>query len=231
MPTNVPTTATKQPYCNPSKYSAECIAAVAASAGFGRDRATLERAVAVALAESSGKTAEVHANANGSRDVGLMQINSVHGYSDAEMKVPSRNMAAAWKISNGATNWKPWVTFNSKAYLLYMPTAAAGVATLVKKGYTFGTQWNFSDEPNPDNFKDNPLIPDALEEQLNTLGSIAQFPAKVLGWISNRDNILRVIKVSMGVGIVIVGLTVVARPVFKPVQDTAIRVVSKGVVK
>lgn len=229
MPAN--TTATKQPRCNPVQFSADCIAAVAASAGFGRDRATLERVTAVALAESGGKIAVVHNNTDGTHDVGLMQINSVHKYSDAEMKVPSRNMAAAWKISNEGRNWTPWVTFKTGAYLLYMPTAKLGVQKIVSEGYTFGTQWTFSDEPNPDNFKDNPLIPDSLEEQLNTLGSIVQFPVKVLGWISNRDNIFRLIKVTVGVGIVVIGLGIVARPIVKPVQDAAVGVATKGVVK
>ena len=215
--------------CTATKWTAECIAAAGASAGFGRDRATLERLVAVALAESGGNPSAVNRNTNGSIDVGLMQINSIHGYKEAEMKIPSRNMAAAWSISGEGRNWKPWVAFNTGAYLLHIPAAKAGVASLVGKGYSFGTDLNITNEPNPDNFQDNPLVPDSVEELGRNIQNIAEFPARVLAWISNRDNIFRLIKAGMGVSLVIVGLAVVARPLTKPIVDTATQVV--GVAK
>lgn len=219
---------TSAPYCNPSGYSAECIAAAGTSAGFGRDRATLERVVAVALAESGGKVAAVNRNSNGSTDVGLMQINSIHGYKESEMKFPAANMAAAWKISNEGRNWTPWVVFKTGAYLLYMPAAKLGVQKIVTKGYKFGTVTQLLNDGSNSN---NPLVPDAIEDPYDaaqgtaeSIANLASFPGKILAWISDRNNIIRLAKAGIGVAIVIVGIGIVARPLTKPVVDTATKI-------
>jgi hypothetical protein len=197
--------------CSCSKFTAECIAGVANAAGFGRDRPTLERAVAIALAESSGRPKIV--NSIGCC-VGLWQINvKVHKqYSVTAMQDPQQNANAAWAISNSGRNWTPWDAFKNGSYLIYMPAAKLGVDKFYNR--------NPSNDPN-----NNALIPDSLEQPMDQLGSLAQYPAMVIKWISDRNNIFRVAKVIMGISIAIVGITIVSRPVFKPVQDAAGKVI------
>jgi len=79
------------------------IASLAAIAGF--PGAELHTAVAVAYAESLGDPEAVNRNRNGSKDSGLWQINSVHGYSD--LKKPHVNAQAAFKVWSDS-GWAAW---------------------------------------------------------------------------------------------------------------------------
>lgn len=213
------------PYCNPDKYTAECIAGVAFNAGFGRDRPTLERATAVALAESSGRTKVI--NSLGCC-VGLWQINvKAHTqYKVSQMQDPQQNANAAWSISNEGRNWKPWDAFNNGSYLLYMPAAKSAVSTLQQKGAAI------PDKPgglNPfDPNTDSPL-PDSLENNIDGVAQLAQFPTKVLAWISDRNNIFRIAKVFVGIAVGVVGVAIVIRPVVNSTVDKAGKVI--GAVK
>jgi hypothetical protein len=209
--------------CTPEKFTAECIAGVAYVAGFGRDRPTLERAVAVALAESSGRVKVV--NSIGCC-VGLWQINvKVHKqYTTAQMQDPQQNANAAWAISNEGRNWKPWEAFTNGSYLLHIPAAKIGVS----KFYERNPSIDPDDSPVPD-FLERPW--EQGQESLSQLSDLATFPAKVLAWISDRNNIIRVIKVVTGVVVAVVGVAVVARPVVKPVRDTATKVIGVAATK
>jgi hypothetical protein len=94
---------------------------------------TAERILAIAYAESSATIKKVsQPNFNGTRDYGFMQINSVHfneptfksrGWNAQTMLELGPNIDAAGFLSNGWKNWKPWVTFNTGAYLLFIPQA------------------------------------------------------------------------------------------------------------
>lgn len=86
-------------------------------------------AAAVAMAESQGNSDAVNRNnPDGSTDWGLWQINSVHG-AQATLD-PDGNAQAAVAISNNGTNWNPWTTYRSGAYLQYLHgTATAPTAT------------------------------------------------------------------------------------------------------
>lgn len=117
--------------------SAAQIKAYATAAGVTGQNATI--ATAIALAESSGNTDDTHVNSNGTTDYGLWQINSVHSALLAahNWKDPGDNATMMASISNGGTNWKPWSTYTSGAYLAHMsgasvsadPTATGGVQT------------------------------------------------------------------------------------------------------
>lgn len=86
---------------------------IATMAGFPNPKL----AAAIALAESGGVT---NAIVRSSREfsVGLWQINTLaHAqYSPKAMADPMMNAAAAFQISNGGTNWKPWTTYTSGKY-------------------------------------------------------------------------------------------------------------------
>jgi len=79
------------------------VAALAHSGGFPRSE--LHTAVAVAYAESLGDPSAINRNRNGSKDSGLWQINSVHGFSD--LLDPLENARAAYEVwlVQGWTAW------------------------------------------------------------------------------------------------------------------------------
>lgn len=112
-----------------STLSPAQIAGHAYAAGF-RGKA-LVNAVAVALAESGGRTDAVGVNSDRwhSRDRGLWQINS-HWHpevSDAEAFNPASAARAAYRISSGGGSWSPWATWPVSANV-QRGRATAGVA-------------------------------------------------------------------------------------------------------
>ena len=54
-------------------------------------------------------------NSDGTVDIGLLQINSVHGYSKTELTNPATNIAIAYKIWK-AQGYKASSAFSSKRY-------------------------------------------------------------------------------------------------------------------
>jgi hypothetical protein len=175
--------------------SADEIARVAAAAGFGKDEKTLATAVAVALAESSGRTSAV--SPTGCCH-GLWQINvEVHPYTKVQMQDPAQNAAAAWKISNGGTNWKPWSAYTNGMYLLHMPK---GTASARKTTYQSGGD----------------ILTDELSDTFDDLSGVTQSIVAVKEWISNRDNIARIAKVLIGSVALIAGVNMVLK---QPIQN------------
>lgn len=76
-------------------------------------------AVAIMKAESGGKVGAFNSNTNGSVDIGLFQINSVHfdkvSCSLQEVATEDGNIACALSIYK-TSGWSPWVAFNSGAF-------------------------------------------------------------------------------------------------------------------
>jgi hypothetical protein len=105
------------------------IATYAASAGFrGSDLAV---AVAVALAESGGDPRAVCVDANGSRDEGLWQINSVHGYPSSCTFDPSCSAAVAYRLYLGrGRSFGDWVTYSSDRFLSYLSRGEKAAAAV-----------------------------------------------------------------------------------------------------
>ncbi len=107
------------------------VAQIALNAGFRGE--SLAIAVAIAMAESRLNPRAFRAEADnplGGRDRGLWQINSKANpqyANDEEMFDPTKNAAAAWALSNGGTNWKPWYKAKTKLARIekYLPEARA----------------------------------------------------------------------------------------------------------
>jgi Lysozyme like domain len=103
----------------------------ATAAGFtGRG---LSIAVAIAFAESSGKTDARLVNADGSIDRGLWQINSRWHpeVTDAMADDPATAAREAFRISKSGADFTPWATFKSGAYRRYLdPQETAMLPTL-----------------------------------------------------------------------------------------------------
>lgn len=90
----------------------QAVLAIATRAGFPDPKL----ASAIAFAESGGFPG---AKKQSSRElsIGLWQINTkVHPYSVADMKDPHKNAAAAFQISRGGTNWRPWSAYTNGRY-------------------------------------------------------------------------------------------------------------------
>lgn len=92
-------------------------------------------AVAVAIAESGGNE-QAHAVNAREDSRGLWQINvRAHPqYAMQNLYDPQTNARAAFAISGGGTNWKPWTTYTSGAYKAYLNRARA----VVKAGGKIG---------------------------------------------------------------------------------------------
>jgi|ERR1700750_343148 len=90
-------------------------------------------ATAIALAESRGNTT-AHNSVPPDNSYGLWQINML-AHTTKELNIsqnsdlydPMVNANAMAKISNGGTNWKPWTTYTSGEYKLFLDKANAGV--------------------------------------------------------------------------------------------------------
>ncbi|WP_460406147.1 transglycosylase SLT domain-containing protein, partial [Actinophytocola sediminis] len=112
------------------------IAEYAHDAGFrGRDLTT---AVAIALAESSGRTT-AHNDTPPDDSYGLWQINMLGALGperrrqfdldrDRDLFDPATNAEAAFEISGRGTSFRPWTTFTSGAHEQFLDKARRAAA-------------------------------------------------------------------------------------------------------
>lgn len=114
-----------------SRYDIVSLVALAEQVGFtGTGAAT---AAAVAMAESSGDPVATHNDQTGSVDYGLWQINwpthagVVGTTSPAQLYTPVVNAKAAYVVSNGGTDWRPWTTYQQGAEIPYLAAAETAV--------------------------------------------------------------------------------------------------------
>lgn len=70
-----------------------------------------ENMLYIANAESRMKADAININSNGSKDCGLFQVNSIHGYDCEWLKDPKNNIEAA-KVVYSKQGKKAWVTWN-----------------------------------------------------------------------------------------------------------------------
>lgn len=78
-----------------------------------------ETALAVFTAESHLNPSIIGYNRNGTKDVGIAQINDCHGYSVSERLDPERNIEIAYKIYK-KSGFNPWSVYKSGKYLSYL---------------------------------------------------------------------------------------------------------------
>ncbi|MFE6489495.1 hypothetical protein ACFVGN_42115, partial [Streptomyces sp. NPDC057757] len=116
----------------PAATGIDLCAEVGYNAGFRGD--ALVTAIAVGMAESScnPSASNVQNNTPPSRDRGLWEINDYWHpeVSDACAFDAQCNANAAYRISNGGTNWQPWSTYNQRAHERYLGAAQAAVDRL-----------------------------------------------------------------------------------------------------
>jgi hypothetical protein len=134
-------------------------------------------AAAVAMAESGGDPS-AYGDAQYGGSVGLWQINlPAHPeYTAAELDDPTTNARAVYAISSGGTNWEPWTTYRTGAYLRWhtlrrrrsarMKTAAPWA---LLGGDPARRQWTAVDELEQD-------IPLATLQAIGAAAGAADFP-------------------------------------------------------
>ena len=79
-------------------------------------------------------------NANGSRDRGLFQINSVHRYSTACLYNESCNVQAAIAIYSQNNNWRPWSVYKRGSYRRYLSEAQAAFDRVISSNPIYNSK-------------------------------------------------------------------------------------------
>jgi hypothetical protein len=112
-----------------ARLSLQDLQNLAASVGFP------DPALAAAVAEAeSGGDSNAYGDAQYGGSVGLWQVNlpSHPNFDPQSLYDPTYNAKAAYAISSGGTNWNPWTTYRTGAYLKWynpaQPTPAAPAA-------------------------------------------------------------------------------------------------------
>jgi hypothetical protein len=201
------------------------IAGYARAAGFRGP--ALVTAVAVAMAESGGRTDATNRNRNGSTDRGLWQLNDgAHPWvTSINWADPAANASGAYRIYQEAGgSFRPWVAFTSGSSARFQLQAAQAV----QAGPVAPTTDNAG-------FLDGlPLIGDAASAA-RSAGDAVKLGASAAVWVSNPHNWLRVVYVVAGGALIIAGaqLTVSGRvsKIVQPVAGAAKMVATKGKVK
>lgn len=195
-----------------TSYTPAQLAVIAGAAGFTGDG--LNKAVAVALAESGGNPQAVGVNADKwrSRDRGLWQINN-HWHpevTDAQAFNPASAAKAAYTISHAGRDWSQWSTWPVAAGA-QLGRARMGIAQAQQAGHVGVKAVAAGNHIPIPGLPDIPIpgIPDVpgLDSLTDVAGSVAT-SAKVLvkagAWIADSHNWVRVAWVAGGsVGILI----------------------------
>ena len=110
------------------KWTKAELVSLAWDAGFPEDETNT--AAAVAMAESGGNPDALNVGPK-ERSVGLWQINlrAHKSYSEADMRDPSKNAAAAFAIWSMGSSWKPWGAYTNGAYKQYLLSAVQSIDT------------------------------------------------------------------------------------------------------
>jgi hypothetical protein len=98
-------------------------AAVAMAESMGRPDATL--VVTRDQADAYNASHDTGTRHGPERSFGLWQINTLAhpGLDESKLLDPEYNATAAYLISNGGKDWRPWSTYTSGAYRRFMPPA------------------------------------------------------------------------------------------------------------
>lgn len=184
-------------------------------------------ATAVALAEHRGNVDTAAVSATG--DVGIWQINvrSHPQWTAAQLKDPQTNATAMREISNNGKSFAAWTgTYVRGLHLAYMSQARSAVDSV---------SGSVSDLPLSERLGDvagaNPL--EVAEDVAGSIGRLAETLGGFLEWVTDPDTWRRIALVVAGGGVVLVGVTVLARgtELGETVEDVATNVATKGLGK
>jgi len=165
----------------------------------GGSKAYAPIAAAVAMAESGGNENAVGKNNNGSVDRGLWQINSIHG--SRSTLDPLANAQSAVAISNGGTNWRPWVAYTTGRYKQYVQQSTT-IRASQRGPSTAGTRGSGrGSETNPDDTKGKGLTTGEDTEIFLRDGITSLFKAST--WLRVGEGILGALCIVGGVWVLV----------------------------
>lgn len=206
-----------------ARLSASQIAQHAYNAGF-RGKA-LTTSIAVAMGESGGKT---DARGDGGWSIGLWQIyRKAHPqYSEAYLLDPANNARAAFEVYNSAgQRFTPWTIYKNGVYLLYMSTAEVAAQRVDPKGGILAAPAQAGTH-----LPDVSGAPSVLDTA-KAIGSGVSLAAKAGTWLTNPQNLVRIVYVVLGVTLVTGALVMVAAPAVLNLAGGPAVKVAKKVVK
>lgn len=181
---------------------------------------------AIVMAESGGDTDAVNPGGTG---VGLFQINpKAHGQDwNLRGKDPAASAAFAYSLYQGrggttsAHKFDDWEAFTNGAYKSKLLDVAAGLddRSFLQRVQDFpSTAWNDVTGAAGDLVDGVTGVLDPIEKVAGALGDIAKFPLAIYNWITDRDNVFRVVKVVVGGTVLLVGLNMLGKPITEPVK-------------
>lgn len=84
---------------------------------FGKDA---DMAIRVSWAENGRRTCDrVHVNRDGSKDIGIFQINDKYHGHKGNLYNCTENIKVAYRIYKEQGNWSAWVAYNNGSYKNY----------------------------------------------------------------------------------------------------------------
>lgn len=187
--------------------------------GMGAEDWQATRALAIAYAESNLRVDAVTPEPDGSTSYGVLQINSVHlksggmlsGFTTGQLLTMGGNVLAGQRVSNYWQKWTPWTTFNTNAYLMWMNKANSDLDT-----------WKGKNKSGYEKAQDS--VTGALGSVPDAIGSVSSGVSSLVDAVRQPQTWLRVAYVAAGIGMVWVGLAIVARPVVTPIASTLSKV-------
>lgn len=204
------------------------IAQLALNAGVPQGQ-QLYIAVAVALAESSGRTDAVNNNADGTKDVGVWQINDVHkmmwfGHDD-DRTDPVANAKYMAKVSGMGMSWSPWTVYKTGAYNTHMQRVMSELQSVnltrgtdIKVGTPPTLAGGYGVAPTITNVGNLPGLSD-IKESYETIDKFFKF-------ISDPDGWLRILKCGLGVILVITGVVLMMKSEVQRTVKTVAKVIA-----
>lgn len=196
------------------------IAQLAINAGVQQGQ-NLYVCVSIAMAESSGRTDAVNQNNDGTKDVGVWQINDVHkllwiGKGD-DRTDPVQNAKYMYSVSNGGNNWQPWSTYQNAAYNTYMQQV---MSTLQNVKLSRGTQVQVNDPSTlGGGYGVAPTITQPMTAQdagvLSDLKNEYQTIDKFFKFVTSPDGWVRIMKVGIGIILVVAGVAIMMKSELK----------------
>lgn len=194
-------------------------------AGFPPDK--IARMIAIGYAESGGNTDAIGPPPNeppaadGGRGYGVWQIESVHTIADFfppsnNWKDPGRNAAEARKVygSQGLAAWSSHTNGAADAHQGQANQDA--LAAVALGGLSAGSIVAGAQD-----------VTDPLTGATKTLSDIAKEPLAILDWLKQPGTVLRILKVSVGAGVMMIGVyAMVEGKIIIPAANKATQVIA-----
>jgi hypothetical protein len=167
----------------------------------GGPASTAPVAAAVAMAESSGRTAVTSSNPDGGTNVGPWQLDTSGkgaGYTVAQLQDPATNARITVQATNGGRDWSAWETYVTGAYTAFLGAAAGALGSVV--GDVDGVLKDVTGLGSGAASAVSSAVGQVLglPSQVTGLLTSLERPAQAMMWIINPANVARVVAGILG---------------------------------